>query len=307
MKRSVIQFAGKTFLISLPKAWADSQHIHKGQELEIHPEGSKLIINATMQKEKRELALSAKDAAWLTADILSFAYQLGIDEITITYDKSGIGAILGVKAAQLLGFEVIDERPGISIIKNVASQLEEEYPALLRRCFYIIEEMGILLVHHAKKPEREVQDQMRALDLAVNKLTDFCKRTINKQEAHSAIATATSYTIVRDLEKIGDCYRDACLAQNQSVPQRTQSLILNANRFFRLLHSLSYEFSDARANEFQALSRRLQIEGSVILRNARGEETLLLHNALSVITLVRDLFGPLYILELSKRKQKQFA
>ena len=38
MKRSVIQLAGKTLLISMPKAWVTAHHVLKGQELEMYPD-----------------------------------------------------------------------------------------------------------------------------------------------------------------------------------------------------------------------------------------------------------------------------
>jgi phosphate uptake regulator len=302
MKRSVIQFAGKTLLISLPKQWAIAQHIKKGQELDVLPEGDKLLVSAVHAPSRWELSLTEEDTSWFIADILSYLYQLGVDEIVLRYAQGRMGRELQEKVSALLGYEIVEHSAQRMRIRNVALQLDEEFPALVRRSFFIVEEMGNLLIKEAQKPTAQGKDEMRSLDATLNKLTDFCKRTINKSEAETVLRATITYTLVRDLERIGDCLRNALVSLERGVSPGMQQKIERIRALFQKLHVLAYDYSSERADAFIKESRQL-ISLFKTKQGKFSQADMMLHAEMyAAAQYIKDLFGPLYMRELSKKK-----
>lgn len=63
LMRKVIQIAGSTQLVSLPRAWAKKNNIIKGQEIEVQEDGDKIIITASSEPvvETAELDINGLD------------------------------------------------------------------------------------------------------------------------------------------------------------------------------------------------------------------------------------------------------
>lgn len=311
MRRSAILLAGKTLVVSLPKQWVDMHGIRKGQELEILPLGKKLVISPSSPSQKREMSLSQKDSLWFTADALSYLYQLGIDEARISYDSSATLRKLSSKISNLLGFEIVEQRAGTVTVKNVATPLEEEYGALLRRSFFVVQEMGQLLLRHASRRDLhdlEISEEIIALDGTLNKLTDFCKRATNRSEMHSTIHSTVQYTVVRDLEKLGDEIRYASVSMRDGpLPSAAVlQLIRSFNLLFEIFHELFYGFEDQKAAKFHEAAAALIVKALSLLKiPARKQDALIAHHMLNVGVLLKDLFGPLYLGVLSRQSASE--
>jgi phosphate uptake regulator len=300
MKRSVIQLAGKTLLVSLPKEWTEKVHVRKGQELEVRAEGARLIVSAAAKPEHREVVIRENEVPWFLHDILGYLYQLGIDEIELHNASRKTTALLQEKVGLLLGFEIVEHTQGSLKIRNVANQLDEEFPVLMRRSFYVCSEMASILAREASHPTQEGKAEMRALDATLNKLTDFCKRSLNRRESATVLYATTAYTLVRDLEKIGDALRDACLEMAHAQPATIKALCNHLHRLVTTLHTLIYEFSASHADVYHRLCDMIEHEGRKVL--CFSHDQFVLHHLLIAAQLARDLFGPIYIRQMSEKE-----
>ena len=56
MKRKVVQQGPATLMISLPKDWVDENSVKKGQEMNIEPDGKRLIISPDFVKPIKKKA-----------------------------------------------------------------------------------------------------------------------------------------------------------------------------------------------------------------------------------------------------------
>ena len=63
MKRSVIQLAGKTLLVSLPSKWARNCGVRKGEDIEVEERGKSLVITTEKPAdiEKKEIVLKGEE------------------------------------------------------------------------------------------------------------------------------------------------------------------------------------------------------------------------------------------------------
>lgn len=87
IERKVQLTGGSTFTVSLPKEWAQDQHIEAGSTLTLFARGNQLVLTsaeAMAETTKRAtIDATARDSASLALDI-GAAYVAGCDEITVT-------------------------------------------------------------------------------------------------------------------------------------------------------------------------------------------------------------------------------
>ena len=87
MKRSIIQLAGKTSVISLPHSWIKKFNIQKGQKVEVKEEDNKIIIETENQTKTNELKLDLSEMNVSTAwyNLIS-AYRSGAETINVYHN-----------------------------------------------------------------------------------------------------------------------------------------------------------------------------------------------------------------------------
>ena len=141
MKRSVIQLAGKTSVVSLPSKWVKQFGIQKGDELDIEQVSNTLVIKPNRQGseiKKIELDINNYNERVLRCSI-SALHKLGYDEITLKYEKPILSdTIQDLTRTLLLGFIVSDQTPKKIVLKNISIELEKEFDASLRRAFLVV-------------------------------------------------------------------------------------------------------------------------------------------------------------------------
>src|SRR3989338_9839204 len=88
MKRSVIQIANSTQLISLPRKWSQKYNIQKGDELEIEEQGNRLnvSINKGIELLSKEIDVTGLDRTTILYYLQSL-YRMGYDEIHVKFQN----------------------------------------------------------------------------------------------------------------------------------------------------------------------------------------------------------------------------
>ncbi|MBU1201014.1 MAG: phosphate uptake regulator PhoU [Nanoarchaeota archaeon] len=301
MKRKVIQLAGKTLIVSLPSKWAKAYGVKKGDDIEVSEDDKRLIISPDVKFSSEKVTLSSKDLGHFDKNYISYLYQKGCDEIRINYDSPEISKDINERVSNLLGFEIIDKGENYFVIKNVSDVLEEEFDTLLRRTFLIIIEIGKSSLDALKKDERDRLEEIGHLEDMVDKFTDFCKRLLNKKGFKDFKKTPYVYTIIRDLEKVGDFYKYICeyLSNNKDVKVDKETLLLleQTNNFFELYYNLFYKFSKEKATEFHSKKKSLLKQGYLLMEK-RNSDVLIVHHLVSLIMMISDMYGPYYMTQI---------
>src|SRR3989344_7038203 len=88
MKRKVIQIAGSTQLISLPRQWAQKYGVKKGDELDVEEEGSKIIVRTENEVPYNEIEIDVTnlDKSSIMHSIRGL-YRCGYNTLKITFNK----------------------------------------------------------------------------------------------------------------------------------------------------------------------------------------------------------------------------
>ncbi|MBC8501084.1 MAG: phosphate uptake regulator PhoU [Nanoarchaeota archaeon] len=297
MQRKVIQLGGKTLVISLPSKWAKNNSVKKGDNINIEEEEKRLIMSIEKERESERIILNTDELGYYDPLYIAYLYQAGIDEIRINYKDREVFKRIQEKIPDLMGYEIINQGENYVEIKSVSSALEEEFGTILRRTFYILEDMGKSGLEAIKNKDIERLKDIIPLENSIDKFTDFCKRVLNKRGYKNPKKTQFYYVIIRDLEKIGDYYEEITnyIIENKLKPgNEILKLYEETNEFLSLFHKLFYKFSKEQATEFQKKKKELKKKAQSLMKTVDRKELLIIYDLAGLIKMIGNLYGPYY-------------
>jgi len=246
MKRKVIQIAGSTQLVSLPRKWALKQGIKKGDEIEVVEEGDRIILETSRKEEVKKASLNMTTVDKFIKRPITALYKQGYDEIDVSYEDP----LLFDKVLQvcdlLLGFEVVDHRQRYCKIKNVALGLETEFDSVFKRIFLLDLSMARECLNCIKACEYERLKDITKQEITNNKLVMFCERLLNTKGYAEFTKTNSVYAILFQLEQVADVIRNICLYldKNQKIKlsKETYTMFSDVVEQLNLFYTLFYQF-----------------------------------------------------------------
>ncbi|MDP4012085.1 MAG: hypothetical protein Q8R00_00565 [Candidatus Nanoarchaeia archaeon] len=204
MKRKVIHI-GTASGITLPVVWTDEMKIKKGQELDVSIKGRKLIVGVESESEvsRCKIHVSGKNeiATWWSIVPL---YELGYDEIEVTFDNPETAVIINHIAKEQLGCIVSEKTDKKCVLKSIAK--ETEFDPVLNRAFETAIELGKQSLELIKKDELKELKNVKSLEYTLNSLVGFCHRMLNKEGYKEPRKVGILYAIIKHLEFVGDMF-----------------------------------------------------------------------------------------------------
>ena len=139
MKRSVIQLAGRTSVISLPSKWIQKYGVKKGDELELEEKENGLFIATKNFPSIKKAVLDARALNPRTLRwALSGLHKSGYDEIEVLYEKKEtLNVVQNLLRNIFVGFAVMDQNSKKFLLKSISADVEREFDPVLRRAFLI--------------------------------------------------------------------------------------------------------------------------------------------------------------------------
>lgn len=250
IKRSVIQIANSTQLISLPRKWSQKYGVKKGDELEITENGGSLKITTEKVSHVEEITVDVSGLTPRLADrFLARAYQKGYDKITIEFDKPELMIAIQNKVPELLGFEIMEQGKNSCIIQTISSKLEVDFDSSLRKAFIITLDMANSCLEALKNNENKTLENLYHRDFDVNKFCYFCLRAINKGQ-HEGFGTYILYYLIELLEDVGDEYKAlAKILTNVKSKKELIAILAKVNEAFKLGYEFFYKPEKFKAVE----------------------------------------------------------
>jgi len=293
MQRKAIELAKKTLVVSMPSNWVKRNNVQKGDALEITENEESLIINIKQKETAKRVVLETKKLGYYDPLYIAYLYQAGVDEVRINFSSPQELSRITQKLPDLMGFEIINQGEGFVEIKNISAPMEDEFEIILRRTFHIIQDYASSSLDAAKNNDFKRIENLLPIENSIDKLTDFCKRVLNKKGYSNPSKTQFAYTIIRDLEKIGDFYTEIneyLLEQKKPLSEETIKVYTQANNYFTLFHDLFYKFSSEKATEFLKLKQ-------ILLKDAHNlrEDLFVAFNLSALIRMIANLYGPYFL------------
>ncbi len=297
MKRKVIQLAGKTFVVSLPIAWAKKYGVKKGEEVEVEENGAKLIINTSKEIEVEKKHINISGMTEMLGRVVGALYKAGYDEIELEFSTSQeFSTIQKVLNRTCIGFEIVRQREKTITTREISKLDSEQFEIVLRRLFLFLLTSADDSLNAVAKLDDELLKNIVLRDDNLNRFADFCRRVLNKTGHPKFQRTAPVYFIVEQLEKIGDSYKDLAnfLIENKvKAGNETLKLYQRVNSLLRDFYELFYSFDLLKFDEFGKKRKVLVADIAKQMKKVKKEELIILSYLNTVVNQIFDMNGPL--------------
>ncbi len=303
MKRRIARIGPVTLMISLPAKWVKDNNLKKGDDLNIDMRGNELRINSenTLNEGKVTVDISELDERvlrWLIASV----HKAGYDEIELLYkNKAAINITQELVKDLMMGFIIADHTERKIVLKNISTEIEKEFDMILRKSFLTIMSLGENMYSMVKEnKDNNIQDLL-GLEKTNNQFTNFCQRIINKHGYKEFRKNSFIYTIIWNLEKIGDEYKYMCnfMAKNQTkMNKQTAEYLLKTNNYFKEFYTIFYTFDLKHMNKINQQKNELLEEYLSLLKKATWQEAAVLNHLKEIITKTSDFSASLIGLKL---------
>ncbi|MFA6462141.1 MAG: phosphate uptake regulator PhoU [Candidatus Woesearchaeota archaeon] len=238
MKRKIIQLAGTTFVVSLPLKWIRQMNVKKGDEVNLEIKGNSAILKLgsnDSERKSKEIDVSGMGQKPIQK-MIAAAYKIGYDDLIIKFRTSNeLEMIHTYLNGGLIGFEIVEEKNNVVKASCITKVDEEEFNIMLKRAFLFIINLGEDLVNIQNKQEME---KIILRDSSINRIMDFCRRTVNKNPDSRERSTVLYY-IMEELERIGDLY---CEIAEEIMNSKNKNILPEINAYFRDFYNLFYKF-----------------------------------------------------------------
>ncbi|PIN69519.1 hypothetical protein COV93_05125 [Candidatus Woesearchaeota archaeon CG11_big_fil_rev_8_21_14_0_20_43_8] len=225
MIRKIVQHGNSTLTISLPYRWTKEHHLKKGDELILEQIGKNLLIKQEKDtKGALHVSVYKKNQIFLKRDLLNF-YRKGYDDLILQFkDETPLEEIYSV-LEELLGFEIIEQTDSRCHIKNVANVMEDEFETMLRRLFVVVRSFSDIMHDSMEADEPEKSIKALSMEKEVNKLTNYCKRVLNRTNLGDISQITATYSLTNRLELIGDSLAALCRYFGHDKPEVSTAIL----------------------------------------------------------------------------------
>lgn len=257
VKRKVIRLAQKTLVVSLPAAWCRARRLSKGDEVSILPSGSGLHI-ATDTVTPAVAKANVGSSAGLARRLVSVAYKRGIDELELSFSNPAVMAAIEEELDLLMGYEIVRQTKTHCVIRSIATAQPTEHAAIENRMWFTLLEMG-RLVEEGLMGNQAAFDHAIRMERVVDKLSNFCKRTLAKKPYGDVGKAFHEYAIARELEQVSDAYEH--IARGLQGTKRNDAKLATlkrASEALRSLHAVRLNPIQATVNTYDAHARALE-------------------------------------------------
>jgi hypothetical protein len=196
MERKLNQVGHNTLTVSLPSKWVRRSGLVKGDLVHVVEKDDDLLIRRTPRHDvlRSQLSLPEGDPLYVR-QMLRNRYVAGFDEVEVFVSASEQMAFVHDALSFLPGFEVVEERGGRCLVRNLSAGLETELDTLLRKIFLLFH--SLLEVAHDDFTNGTLSPQ-RAQDLVANihRLSNLYRRVITKHPTYTLVKRRSIYIIL---------------------------------------------------------------------------------------------------------------
>ncbi len=309
MRRKVIQVAGSTQLVSLPRSWSKRLAIKRGQELNVEEDGNRVIISSDGESLIERTELDISNLNGMVARYIYALYKKGVDEIKITFsDPSQVSEVQKIIGKDTVGYELLEQGENYCVVKYVSGGLEE-FDSILRRTFLLLMSM---IEESAVAIRNNQLDRLKSICLLEetnNRFTTICRRDLNKNGHRGYKKVGPIYYIIEEMEKIADQYKyiyrylTRRIDRKIKVGKEAMELFDRTNLFFRTFYELFYKFDTNKMIEMKKVRSILVEKGYDLIECSKSPgDRVIAHHCLTVTGQVFGMLSPYIVHEFSTQR-----
>lgn len=254
MKRKLIRQGKNALTVTLPAKWIEENRLNAGDEVDISEGSAKIIISSNaISHDLQKLKIDAKHYLNFINIATCSLYRSGADEIRIKYDDSKLlEKIQSQIEKQLIGFEIVEQDKGSCLVKSLTDIGKDSFEDMMKRLFSLIITVSESVLKGIRDSDEEILKNTYFIDRTINKTSNFIARMLVKTDIGDERNSHFYYALIRQLEELGDYYRDLGLYCSSSAGK---SITPNEIKEFELLNAIVedirlcyFNFSDEKSD-----------------------------------------------------------
>ena len=257
MKRSVIQIANSTQLISLPRKWSQKYNIQKGDELEVEEQGNKIYVGTDKSQEAGNIEVNITD---LDRDSFMFLirslYIRGYNEIKLVFNnpltmhhrigkKVTFLSQIHEEVNRLTGIEIIQQKENFCVLKVLSESSIKDFDLIFRRIFLLLTDASNDLVTGAVKGDKYLIESIEEKHNTITKFMASALRLLNKTGHPDYKNTPLFYYIIESLDAMNDILKETArsiISSKSSISKGAENIIAMINGSLQDFSKLFYKF-----------------------------------------------------------------
>ena len=294
MIRKVIQQGPATLMVSLPTKWVKKRGIKKGDEVNVEEENKRLVIN--IQKSDKFIDRKSIDISGMydfIPKLIGCLYKKGYNEVEVHFDNAEeLKSCQNIIRLLFVGFEIVEQGKSHIIISHLSKENFDDFNRVLKRFLFLLNFIASDFYEASKERDYEWLKTNALRDYELDKFADFCRRAINKDMVNTYNKTAPLYTMIEELEKVSDIYRDLCLynSKNKIVLSKSElAFIKEVNKFVSDFIDFFNNFDIKKLKDLTESKSNLKKEA----QRLKNTDFQILHSLLMIVERVYDINGPI--------------
>ncbi|HPC48422.1 MAG TPA: phosphate uptake regulator PhoU, partial [Deltaproteobacteria bacterium] len=233
--RKVQVTGGSSFVITLPKEWAEKQQVKKNDPLGLvtQPDGTLLVtrdLSETPAQRSKTFDVTAINDPTFLFRLLIGCYIAGYTSIAITSKHrlpASIRMVVREFTQMTIGPEVVEETDSSVLLKDLLNPAEMPFENTIKRMYVIVKNMYMDALTVLESGNGALAHDVIARDNDVDRLHWLVARQTNiilknaslaRKMGVSPSSVVNTYIISRIIERIGD-HAVRCVEHAQKIPQ----------------------------------------------------------------------------------------
>ena len=304
MKRKVIQIAGSTQLISLPRQWCIQQNIKKGAELEIEEQGSKVIVWAERDPVKKEVEvdITPLDRSSIMY-IIRALYRAGYTTMTLRFKKQltphyrsreekRIISVIHEEVNRLSGLEIIEEKENVIVLRGISEMDAGEFETILRRVFMLILDTYHDLLTGIKNNDKVLIETIEQKHDTITKFVSYCLRLLNIKGYKKSEKITFLYHIIASLDKITDVVKYAARRARALSKKMAPPAIVVVDQIYKTLqlyHEFFYKFDVEKVRRLSEMKENVKISVVQLSKKIPHDQVIIINNLEHSLEIMLDI------------------
>jgi phosphate uptake regulator len=198
--RKLIRIGERSFGVTLPREWVESNQLKVGSPIKILTEANKiLILPATAEGVAVAVSLKEEDVEKALRDVIAY-YIEGVDEISI--ESGNISALVGKVEGRLPG--VVALEAGGKLKLRIVTKEDVDIDGVVRSMYTTVMAMFHLFLDFIKGHDEEDARELLRMDDQLDRLYFLSLRIIKKNIYQNPQGFVDYAIAVKNLEHMGD-------------------------------------------------------------------------------------------------------
>ena len=258
MKRRVIQIANSTQLVSLPIQWARKLNIKKGDELDVSPDGNKLIVSVDQQPVSKNINLdiTGLDSTSIL-HVIRALYRKGYDQIDLSFknpfamhfrkaEKEKVNEIIFKEVSHLTGLEIIRQTDTFCSLRCISEATPKEFETIMRRIFLLLQDLYGEFVQAISKNDLVSLETVEQKHYTISKSISYCIHLLNKYGHPDHTKITFLHHILATMDRITDFVKYSArdiLSHQKDLKPETKQMITRIAKSLELYNKFFFEYS----------------------------------------------------------------